>query len=1163
MIGAADDSDDIQQHQIQHGEEATTSLQGFFTLPFALHLRPLPHVSYLAQEDSADSSDADRDGGSSISSNESHYKAGRHRLRPAVQSVSPHPLSTVSILLERTGCLEAVPQWTKLLNILEKADEDAHFTNLRQFFDARFDGEGRLVSDKSKEAAVNQGEKESSGIFGRRTNSVARHRSRTQSGQSALLGAEESTRRGSNASKSSSRPPATRHRSQLGRSISAADDQGVFSEQDEGASSIGEEIRSQPSNMSPSRLDRGFSQKQKVREQSPLTAPEINFAPRGSVIENRSNGTRRRSASSRPVRFRIRLDLHSVHLAPRPPRGTVTESNLPMRSRSQRAFSNQQAARLTGSPTKGIEMQRVVSLGASSGPSYADGISLHSVVSPDSAQSPHLSDGSHSDDHHRSRQNGNDLSVSPQRKSTNQSYQSRRSRTDRSGGRTMTGSSAATNLTSLFGSSPEAQDEKRRGTSPSNNIDEGKRRPSMIQRLMNFNGRRHSSSSRKRGSTNQSNASTDDQNGLGEGAAESKMKERKLPTLKTIPLDTPDTTTMSSPLSIDAPQSRSFSMAMNSRDAFNLRIRGKTNEGSEWSNEEEALDIADDEGSVGSSGGWVAKGQSGRRKSSSGMLPSNAAGLLPVHEEKVFDSMSAFSGNYHDGKDIEEENEDEAEWAGKDDFLSLLRMAAHTTLTLRDSPHNHGPVSTPKSTSSANGGLLSPPGSLQEEQRRYADELLAPFTKQGNEEHPDSWWLCGKADPLPISFACALSQAMGWQGIMRLCYGKESRCSKSNIFASLSKAAELHGKLQEDTNKVRNWAQAVSQVNDELTIEEADGNVIQGDVDTTSIAAVDDELAPSESASASKAAEAKAKASKLSKWMNRIPGRGLIEDSDTALSNTVPSLAINDKVSASRLEERTWQDWADLFASIAAWVEEYESTRVRSGMAREIDREPSVSKDGNRDEDVVYTSMASYQVPRCVIKDALEADNGFRRRHGIPEGLPAGPDGEEVGDYRWARSKLTSSHFATSLVLATSSLSYFYGQLAASEWTYNSSWELDYLEMCVFHSDIISTRFPSPCTSIVPFDQVYQPTKDDIKAVKRAKTCPYPHDGAWNSNQWQEWLTRVQSGMILVPAVSWQAWWTLIAVLNGADGSGRALDLQVKAAEEPFSALEDMNCFYI
>ena len=42
-----------------------------------------------------------------------------------------------------------------------------------------------------------------------------------------------------------------------------------------------------------------------------------------------------------------------------------------------------------------------------------------------------------------------------------------------------------------------------------------------------------------------------------------------------------------------------------------------------------------------------------------------------------------------------------------------------------------------------------------------------------------------------------------------------------------------------------------------------------------------------------------------------------------------------------------------------------------------------------------------------------------------------------------------------------------------------------------------------------------------------------------------------------------QAWWTLISVLNGADRTGRAFDLQIKAVDEPFAALDDLSSVYI
>lgn len=51
--------------------------------------------------------------------------------------------------------------------------------------------------------------------------------------------------------------------------------------------------------------------------------------------------------------------------------------------------------------------------------------------------------------------------------------------------------------------------------------------------------------------------------------------------------------------------------------------------------------------------------------------------------------------------------------------------------------------------------------------------------------------------------------------------------------------------------------------------------------------------------------------------------------------------------------------------------------------------------------------------------------------------------------------------------------------------------------------------------------------------------------------------------LALALALVSKAWWTLIAVLNGADRSGRTYDLQVKTLEEPFEALTDFNVVYI
>lgn len=89
-------------------------------------------------------------------------------------------------------------------------------------------------------------------------------------------------------------------------------------------------------------------------------------------------------------------------------------------------------------------------------------------------------------------------------------------------------------------------------------------------------------------------------------------------------------------------------------------------------------------------------------------------------------------------------------------------------------------------------------------------------------------------------------------------------------------------------------------------------------------------------------------------------------------------------------------------------------------------------------------------------------------------------------------------------------------------------------------------------------------TEASVAASARANLCPMPiPEGAWLASSWRAWLAGVHEGQILVPAVAWQAWWTLIAILNGADRTGRSYDLQVKSFEEPFAALTDPRSVYI
>uniref|UniRef100_V5EQU8 Uncharacterized protein n=2 Tax=Kalmanozyma brasiliensis (strain GHG001) TaxID=1365824 RepID=V5EQU8_KALBG len=319
------------------------------------------------------------------------------------------------------------------------------------------------------------------------------------------------------------------------------------------------------------------------------------------------------------------------------------------------------------------------------------------------------------------------------------------------------------------------------------------------------------------------------------------------------------------------------------------------------------------------------------------------------------------------------------------------------------------------------------------------------------------------------------------------------------------------------------------------------------------------------------------------------------------------SLLFGSKVNHSR----TWEHWQALFKSIKGWIDEYEKARVRGGLAREIGLDapiPQTQSDNAADDsdknitisapilidpdhpdlqvpltigsppsasaevlkvskDKVDATMlskvlgTSLSISPCVLADATNRAFGFRRRGGIPEGLPLGPELEETIDYTWSRKRLSVEHFATALTISSDSALHYFGQLSSSNWPHRSAWELDYLEMCVFKSPLVADRFPPPGDAVVPQTQSYRPAEG---AEDRSRVCPNPDEkGAWDPDTWKRWLAGIKEGDIIVPAIAWQAWWTLISVLNGADRTGRSYDLQVKSEEEPFEALTDLNAVYL
>ncbi|MCO5589840.1 hypothetical protein L7F22_043809 [Adiantum nelumboides] len=1074
-------------------------LENLFTLPFALHLKPLPHHSFLAEQDSSnEASDQDDNGeGSDASSVNSNYKAGMHRLRPHSSPVPPHSIKMISMLLERTGCLDAVPVWGQLIEMLEGADEDPHFANLRAFFDARFDTNGKLKD-------------ESNGL----QRSISRRK------------------RGSFTRNSGISPP-----------------------------KYDNDIR-RPSVASSSGAANLFNLKRrkssKVIEQEEYEEGEVKgvLRPRQpEIIVVGKEGT-----EDRAVRFKVRLDLHSVGLAPPPPRPPIVT-----RGSARSTISK----RLTASPpqkqvSEFLGVHRVLS-NTSSTHSHSDSLSLHPIGSPDSFRSHALSEDS--DEHHQNRSG-----FLPQNGSPAPSSRTREKKTSR----TFTNSSAAlTSVTSEFGTSPESADAKNRTTSNAARIGsfskngENVRRPSMIQKLMDFKGIRAGSGKSNRSASNFSNQSTD------EVVAQQDTTAKLILNTNTGSQPAP---TVTSPTSDNQAQGSS-GFSFNHLD----RRRSQTVQ-SDMSNEE-AIDMIDDEGSIASSNhlGSLSKRRASSSANANSLLGFKPApGMRPVQEGSVFSTNPVQSDEDEILLSSSEATGEAWKRGEGNDFLNLWRKAANTSLTLRQTlrPTMTSPARTPKGSASAGispfPNAQTPPDSIELEDQERIEALLAPF----RDSEAGSWWLSGSVDPLPISIACALSEGLGWNGIMDLCYGKGSKSERSGSYQPLGRAAELDRKQEADKSRVQNWAQGVA------------GNPIgtNGSKETTKSVPTNDEIdareklaslgltteassdavGPSESASMKGKKEQSSNLTKIGSWLKKRSG---LEDENPEETNTEHEIKMKTPFADS--DARSWQDWAELLRSISRWLVEYETTRVRNGMAGEYGHDILQGKvsshvdsgfvESNFDMGKTkYMSRATYQVPRCVIKDALNKQNGFRRRHGIPEGLPIGPDGVEIGEYRWSRSRLSGNHFATATTLAANSLFHCLEQIATSDWTHASAWELDYMEMCVFRSPIVGRRFPAPGSKIVSSSQTFQPDEKDEESRKRAMPCPYPSaEGVWSSVVWRNWLSQVQNGNIIVPAVSWQAWWTLIAVLNGGDGSDRALDVQLKAESEPFSALDDLEAVYL
>lgn len=390
---------------------------------------------------------------------------------------------------------------------------------------------------------------------------------------------------------------------------------------------------------------------------------------------------------------------------------------------------------------------------------------------------------------------------------------------------------------------------------------------------------------------------------------------------------------------------------------------------------------------------------------------------------------------------------------------------------------------------------------------RRGSEALLPL---------ESLWPTGESDPMPTVLTMAMAEAFGWEGILHLCYGSGSACEQEGMYGALGRAAEMDKNRRKKYEAVLSWRQGVQMEQGSDDVEPVD-----------TYPADDVSSLPSRHSNSD------------GTFASDLPRR------DSQVNHTF------DRVSHVFL--RTWADWSLLLESINAWVSEYESVRIRHGLAHEMGQEQGQK----------FSALTQAQARRqtrtqpsaSLEADALNGWHGFWRLPGVPDALrDCRKNGEHLG-YRWARTRLLSTQVGSSMVLSTASAQFILLQLSTKPWVFQSSWELGYLDDCVFQSNLVQTRFPPPGDSVAP--------PIGSNESHRCIACPNPSpDGAWDALEWRVWLSTLQAGQVIVPAVSWQGWWTLLALLNGADRTDRPLDLQLRAQNEPAATL-DQSSIYI
>ncbi|TKY85521.1 hypothetical protein EX895_005683 [Sporisorium graminicola] len=769
------------------------ALHQLFTLAFALHLEPLPTLDYATVP-------YVKDAEPSMGSNpepENLRVGANTKLEPIYTRHLPHSVDTLSFLLNHTCAIDAVKPYSKLISLLDEADDDPEFRNLREFFDARYDDKGSLVgADKEPR---------------NRMRSISRAASTKQS-----------VRRPSHATE----PRKPSFAASLGGASALKLNwlrRNTQSDSPVHEASDDEDSHSKISSCGPS-------------NPAPPTAPYIRLSkrPRSSSISSSpstSSASHHRSTeydTTNLVTFRIRLDLHTVGLAPPPPK---------LRSHRQADVSGlglQRAGSGRSTASSDWKKRRPSRSSLSGG-----GAALKPVASPDSVASfGAVSAAADADSGFQQAAHSGFSEPSSISATLEANVNTTKTRLAPSNETLGIATNADSHLSSITeGAVPSTE----QLTSPTTS---GKpaRRPSMMSKLLDL-GRKRSFLDRLT-SDNQDARSASPAPSQGDDASGHRANFRS--GLQ----QHPDQATPSNEEALDLEEEdddaaalRAGMMQLSANDA-SLQARRRSSAGSSGKSHAAArqthhnlgpvqedgmldLTLVSSRSSAGTSYSEhvVPEESLGRRPSAgaaSAATKRRSAALMDGGDFlSLFRAASTLSlQSVQDSNQVTDDDGADVSTPGQDSVRSSKHKQSNVADTgSTNTPSIRTPQVHPKTSS-----LPATPGKsvrsldLDQSPNPYtsasnpidASFKLGAALAQNNGEEQEAWWPCGDVDPLPISLSSALGEALGWEGIMHLCYGKGSRAAAEGNHAALGKAAALDQANKLHERSVQAWRNGVA-----------------------------------------------------------------------------------------------------------------------------------------------------------------------------------------------------------------------------------------------------------------------------------------------------------------------------------------------------------------